>query len=95
VGDVTPNDDYADPQPARTASTSQKRLRQRIDVAVVRALADPRFAKQLLRDPSDVLITPGSAVEQRNQLRAIHARTVKDFAREALAVFWPRLRTGA
>jgi hypothetical protein len=68
-------------------------LRQRIDVAVVRALADRRYATQLLTDPADVLMTPDAAAEHQSELRAIHAQSVKEFARLALARFWPGLQT--
>jgi hypothetical protein len=64
-------------------------VRRHIDLAVGRALVEPRFAARLLADPTVALDDTGCSPQQHLQLRGIRAATVKDFAHQAQALFWP------
>ena len=64
-------------------------VRRQIDLAIGRALVEPRFAARLLANPTVALGHNGCSPQQHLHLGGIRAATVKDFARQAEALFWP------
>ncbi len=50
---------------------------------------DAVFAEQLLADPTLALGEAGCTPQQRRQVRSIQALTLRDFATQAEALFWP------
>jgi hypothetical protein len=64
-------------------------LRRCIDVSVSRALFDSKYEQQLLADPTIVLGQQGCTPQQFLELRGIHAHDIKEFACQAVALFWP------
>jgi hypothetical protein len=64
-------------------------VRRQLDLAIGRALVEPRFAALLLADPTVALGAAGCSPQQHLQLRGIRAATVEDFARQAELLFWP------
>jgi len=74
--------------PALT-QVSEQELQKAIDRAVSRAMFDAPYASHLLADPTIVLEDRGCTPQQYLALRAIHAASVGDFARQAQRKFWP------
>jgi len=66
----------------------ERDLRRMIDQSVSRALFDAAYASQLLADPTLALGECGCTPQQRRDLRAIRARSVREFAEQARARFW-------
>jgi len=72
---------------------SEQELRKAIDHAVSRAMFDAAYASHLLADPTIVLQDRGCTPQQYLALRAIHAASLGDFARQAQRKFWPTYET--
>jgi hypothetical protein len=71
------------------APTTEKNLLRQIDHSVSRALVDGVFAQTLLADPTVAVEQAGCTPQAYRKLRQIHASDLEDFARQALALFWP------
>ncbi len=69
---------------------SEHELRRQIDRSLSRALFDRTFAEQLLTDPAGVL-GDGCTPQQQRSLLNIRATSLRDFARQAKALFWLQL----
>jgi hypothetical protein len=63
-------------------------LRREISIAVWRALADPRFARDLLANPEAALGDVHCTPHQRWLLQAVQAPTVRDLAAQLEVLFW-------
>jgi hypothetical protein len=74
------------------SSLPERDLQRLIDVAVGRALFDAQFARELLADPTVLLGDSRYTLQQYRDLRTIRAHDVRDFAAQALALFWPPQR---
>jgi hypothetical protein len=70
-------------------------VRRQLDLAIGRALVEPRFAALLLADPAVALGAAGCSPQQHLQLRDIRAATLEDFARQAEVLFWPARQRSA
>jgi hypothetical protein len=70
-----------------TLMTSEHELRRQIDRSLSRALFDHAFAEQLLTDPAGVL-GDGCTPQQQLSLLNIRATSLREFARQAKALFW-------
>ncbi len=68
---------------------SEQPLRRQLDLATARATVDREYADCLLGDPVIAVAEQGCTPRQYTQLRRIQAETVQEFARQALALFWP------
>jgi hypothetical protein len=71
------------------SQTQDHALRQRIDSSLSRALCDREYEKLLLADPTIVLGQHGCTPQQFLELRGIHAHDIREFACQAVALFWP------
>jgi len=69
--------------------SNERELQRLIDTAVGRAMFDRKFAFELLADPTLVLAEHGCAPQHYRELRTIRAHDLRDFATQALALFWP------
>jgi hypothetical protein len=76
-------------QAVSLAALTEKELLRQIDHSVSRALFDGDFAQALLADPTVAVQETGCAPQEYRKLRQIRASDVEDFARQALALFWP------
>ncbi len=70
------------------STLSEHELRRQIDRSVSRALVDHAYARDLLADPTVVLKDRGCTPQQYLELRSIKAKSVSDFAAQAMALFW-------
>jgi len=68
---------------------SERQLRRQLDLATARATVDREYADCLLGDPVIAVAEQGCTPRQYTQLRRIQAETIQEFARQALALFWP------
>jgi hypothetical protein len=80
---------FASIEPWRLRPVGERDLRRQLDLAVARAVVDPDYADRLLADPTLVLDGGGCTPQQHLQLREIRASSVRDFARQAVSLFWP------
>jgi hypothetical protein len=71
------------------SARGEAEVRRQLDLAIGRALVEPRFAALLLADPTVALGDTGCSPQQHLQLRGIRAASVEDFARQAEVLFWP------
>jgi hypothetical protein len=76
-------------EPTRLFPAAERALRRQLDTAISRAVVDPRYAEQLLANPTLALGMSGCTPQQRLQLGAIRADSVREFARQAESLFWP------
>jgi hypothetical protein len=67
-------------------------LQHLIDASIGRALFDAEYANELLANPTIVLGEGAGTPQQQVALGAIRAANVNDFARQAVALFWPTVR---
>jgi hypothetical protein len=73
---------------SNTQGASEHELRRLIDRSLSRALFDSAYAAHLLADPTVALVDSGCTPQQRRDLRAIRARTLREFAKQAEELFW-------
>lgn len=69
--------------------TADDDLRRQLDLAIGRAIVDRVYAEQILANPVLALDGHGCTPQQLLLLQQIRAVTVRDLARQALALFWP------
>lgn len=76
-------------EPELADTLDEAEVRRQLDLAIGRAMVDADFAAELLAEPTIGLGDAPCSAEQRQQLRRVRAETLREFAAQVEALFWP------